>query len=153
MKKVVCQSTTEGVTKAFGRKLASQIKCGGVILLSGELGAGKTTFVQGIGEGLGITQTLTSPTFTLMNVYTASHPIVHTLVHVDLYRLTESDRITELDLETWQTDPHTLLLIEWPERMAETYWQNVIGTISFKLGETMNQRLVEVSGSIASFFE
>lgn len=152
MKKVVCQSTTDGVTKAFGRKLADQLKQGGTILLSGELGAGKTTFVQGLGEGLRIRQTLTSPTFTLMNVYPTTHPTIHTLIHVDLYRLTADDRLAELDLPSLQADPHTLLVIEWPERLAPAYWKKILGTIYFKLGDTMNQRSLEVTGTIAPLF-
>lgn len=152
MKKVVCQSISDGVTRAFGRKLASQLSRGGTILLEGELGAGKTTFVQGLAEGLGIAQALTSPTFTLMNVYPIAHPQLRTVVHIDLYRLTGGASIADLDLGTVQNDPHTLVLVEWPER-APNMWTNILGTIRFTLGDSISQRQLEITGHIAPLFK
>ncbi len=152
MKKVVCQSITAGTTRAFGRKLASQLVSGGTILLQGELGSGKTTFVQGLAEGLNINQPLTSPTFTLINIYSTVHPFVKKLSHIDLFRLTSQDRLTELDLNTLQQEQDSLTMAEWPER-APAVWRNVIGTIEFTSGDTINQRTLTISGQIAPLFE
>lgn len=152
MKKVVCQSTADGVTRVFGRKLGAALSSGGTILLKGELGSGKTTFVQGLAEGLGVQTSLTSPTFTIMNVYPTRHPAIQALAHIDLYRLTTHDRLDEIDLPTLQHDPHTLVVVEWPER-ATTQWQYVLGQIQFNLGATMNQRQLTITGELASLFE
>lgn len=145
---MICQSQSEGITRALGRSLATKLISGGTIFLQGELGAGKTTFVQGVAEGLGITERLTSPTFTIMAVYdVVKHPHIKRLVHVDLYRITYMERIVSLDLPEYERDPNTLLLVEWPERNM-SIWQHVIGTISFSSSE-FNHRQLEIDGSIA----
>lgn len=77
----------EEATKQLGRHLASQLTPNSVLLLQGDLGAGKTTLVQGLGEALGITEPILSPTFTLINEYPEARI---PLYHVDLYRLTPS---------------------------------------------------------------
>jgi tRNA threonylcarbamoyladenosine biosynthesis protein TsaE len=96
----------------FGRSLAA----GSVILLKGDLGAGKTTLVQGIGAGLGITEPIVSPTFTLINEYDEGRL---PLYHLDLYRL-ELKEVVTLNLETyWEGIEVTpgIVAIEWAERM------------------------------------
>ncbi len=96
----------------FGRSLTA----GSVILLKGDLGAGKTTLVQGIGAGLGITSPIVSPTFTLINEYDEGRL---PLYHLDLYRL-ESKEVAGLNLETyWEGIEVTpgIVAIEWAERM------------------------------------
>lgn len=103
-------------TREFGINLAKTLKPGTVILLQGDLGAGKTTLVQAIGEGLGISDPIVSPTFTLINEYTDG---ILPLYHLDLYRL-EPQEVALLHLETyWEGVDTTLgiVAIEWPERM------------------------------------
>jgi len=88
-----------------------------VILLEGDLGAGKTTLVQGIGEGLGITDSIVSPTFTLINEYLEGRL---PLYHLDLYRL-EPEEVTALNLESyWEGVEFELgiVAIEWAERLS-----------------------------------
>jgi len=88
-----------------------------VILLEGDLGAGKTTLVQGIGEGLGITDSIVSPTFTLINEYLEGRL---PLYHLDLYRL-EPEEVTALNLESyWEGIEFELgiVAIEWAERLS-----------------------------------
>lgn len=153
MKKVLCQSSSDGVTRAFARKLIAGLTTGGVLLLEGELGAGKTTFVQGLAEALGVERTITSPTFTLLNVYDTNHPVVRQLVHVDLYRIEDATTIAELDLPTWLANPHALVVVEWPERAPELWRAHTLGTIQFQLGATINHRELEVSGEIATLFD
>jgi tRNA threonylcarbamoyladenosine biosynthesis protein TsaE len=103
-------------TQQLGIKLAKNLTVGSVILLEGDLGAGKTTLVQGIGQGLGIAESIVSPTFTLINEYTeGSIP----LYHLDLYRL-EPQEVIGLNLETyWEGIEVTpgIVAIEWAERM------------------------------------
>lgn len=141
-----------GVTMAFGRKVAERITRGGVLLLEGELGAGKTTFVQGLAEGLGITQRLTSPTFALMNVYPVTHTTITNLVHVDLYRLSSTDSLSELDLDHWLSDPTVLLVVEWPERSPST-WRNVLGKIRFSSGDNIALRELAAEGDVVDLLQ
>ncbi len=103
-------------TRSLGISLGQSLTPGSVILLEGDLGAGKTTLVQGIGEGLGITLPIMSPTFTLINEYTEGRL---PLYHLDLYRL-EPREVAALNLETyWEGVEVTpgIVAIEWAERM------------------------------------
>jgi tRNA threonylcarbamoyladenosine biosynthesis protein TsaE len=103
-------------TRKFGVKLGRSLPAGTVILLEGDLGAGKTTLVQGMAEGLGIPDSIESPTFTLINEYlTGRIP----LYHLDLYRL-ESQEVEALHLESyWDGLERDLGIaaIEWGERL------------------------------------
>ncbi|MBE9004834.1 tRNA (adenosine(37)-N6)-threonylcarbamoyltransferase complex ATPase subunit type 1 TsaE [Fortiea sp. LEGE XX443] len=103
-------------TLHLGIKLGQILTAGSVILLEGDLGAGKTTLVQGIGQGLGITESIVSPTFTLINEYIQGRV---PLYHLDLYRL-EPQEVAALNLETYwegiEIEPG-IVAIEWAERM------------------------------------
>jgi tRNA threonylcarbamoyladenosine biosynthesis protein TsaE len=104
-------------TLNLGKKLGESLAAGSVILLKGDLGAGKTTLVQGIGLGLGISEPISSPTFTLINEYTEGRL---PLYHLDLYRLEAKD-IEALYLENyWQGIEVDLgiVAIEWSERLT-----------------------------------
>jgi tRNA threonylcarbamoyladenosine biosynthesis protein TsaE len=104
-------------TLNLGKKLGETLAAGSVILLKGDLGAGKTTLVQGIGLGLGIQEPISSPTFTLVNEYVEGRL---PLYHLDLYRLESSD-IEALYLENyWQGIEVDLgiVAIEWSERLT-----------------------------------
>jgi len=121
-------------TIVFGRSLASELSPPLIVLLRGDLGAGKTTLVKGIAEGFGAARSedVTSPTFTLVHEYCG--PGV-TLYHVDLYRID-----TQRDLETLGLDdlltPNSILLIEWGEKFARLRRdQNVEITLE-RVGET-----------------
>lgn len=103
-------------TRALGVALGQFLAAGSVILLEGDLGSGKTTLVQGIGEGLGITEHIVSPTFTLINEYTEGRL---PLYHLDLYRL-QPEEVTALNLETYWEGvevPLGIVAIEWAERL------------------------------------
>lgn len=104
-------------TRSLGVSLGQSLPAGSVILLEGDLGAGKTTLVQGIGEGLGITDSILSPTFTLINEYPEGRL---PLYHLDLYRL-EPEEVTALNLESyWEGVEFELgiVAIEWAERLT-----------------------------------
>ncbi len=89
-----------------------------VIALSGELGTGKTSFTQGVAEALGITETVSSPTFVIEKIYKIPHGPFERLVHIDAYRLNNERELEVLGWEKIVTDPTNLIVIEWPERVA-----------------------------------
>lgn len=103
----------ESETAAVGRDLARTLTRGSVVLLHGDLGAGKTAFVRGMAEGLGAPpEDVSSPTFTLMQEYRGGRV---TLVHVDLYRLDDPREIDDLGLE--EIGAGSVLAIEWAEKL------------------------------------
>lgn len=105
---------SEDETAAMARELAAELKAGDVLLLSGQLGAGKTAFVRGLAEGLGVDpEEVSSPTFTLVHEYRGGRL---TLYHADLYRL-EKVATEELGLEEMGVSDG-VLAIEWPDRLA-----------------------------------
>ena len=91
--------------------------------LEGELGAGKTAFVQKVGEILGIKDSITSPTFVLLKTYSIHHPVFEKMVHIDAYRLHPEDKDT-IHLREYAEDPKNLIFIEWPERIHLETKQN-----------------------------
>ena len=96
--------------KAWGKKLGSQVLGGEVIELQGDVGAGKTTMVKGIGSGLGIDEDIQSPTFTISRLYHARDELL--LAHYDFYRL-DDPGILAMQLEEATHDPQTVTIIEW----------------------------------------
>jgi tRNA threonylcarbamoyladenosine biosynthesis protein TsaE len=100
----------------LGRRVARLLRAGDLVVLTGDLGAGKTTFTQGVGEGLGVRGPVTSPTFVIARV----HPSVvggPPLVHVDAYRLGGLDEVDDLDLDATLADSVTV--VEWGEGLVE----------------------------------
>ncbi|WP_291985697.1 tRNA (adenosine(37)-N6)-threonylcarbamoyltransferase complex ATPase subunit type 1 TsaE [Luteitalea sp.] len=107
-------TTSEAETRATARTLATTLRPGAVLLLLGDLGAGKTAFVRGLAEGLGIAEdAVSSPTFTLVQEYRGGRL---PLYHADLYRLPEGVSLDDLGLDEVAEDG--VLAIEWPERLA-----------------------------------
>ena len=107
------QSHSAAETEALGGRLASELGIGDVVLVEGELGAGKTTFVRGACRALGVTGPVTSPTFTIGHRYRADGRA--TVAHVDLYRLSGFDDEDPGLLEPY-FGPGTISFVEWPER-------------------------------------
>ena len=108
--------TDATATRSVGVTLGKFLPSGSVILLKGELGSGKTTLVQGMGEGLGITEPIVSPTFTLINEYTEGRL---PLYHLDLYRL-KLEEVADLHPEIYWEGievPLGIVAIEWSERL------------------------------------
>ena len=109
-------------TRAYGRALAGILRAGDLVVLTGDLGAGKTTLTQGIGAGLGVRGQVASPTFVIARVHpplaaddgTAPGPA---LVHVDAYRIGSLDELETLDLDTSLEDSVTV--VEWGEGLVE----------------------------------
>ena len=106
-------TASEAETAALGRELGRRAAPGTTVLLEGELGAGKTAFVRGLADGLGLDPSdVSSPTFTLIQEYRGGRV---TLQHVDLYRLSPAE-VDELGLDDL-LDDHTVMAIEWPDRL------------------------------------
>jgi tRNA threonylcarbamoyladenosine biosynthesis protein TsaE len=99
-------------TRALAAELAAVLPADTTLAMHGDMGVGKTTFVQGLGEGLGVKEHVTSPTFAIYSVY-RGHP--RTLVHLDAYRLETEAQIESLLLDEFLVSPY-LLAVEWPEK-------------------------------------
>ena len=110
-------------TRRLGVRLGGALQAGDIICLQGDLGAGKTTFVQGIAQGWGSKDSVSSPTFILVNVYRRDDE--SQLFHMDAYRLDSTPEAEELDLDTMLAQGP--LIVEWPERIdglvpSENLW-------------------------------
>jgi len=101
-------------TRALAAELAAALPADVVLALHGDMGVGKTTFVQGLAHGLGVKEQITSPTFAIYAVYQGS---ARRLVHLDAYRLERERQIEELLLEEFLTSPWCLA-VEWPEKVG-----------------------------------
>jgi tRNA threonylcarbamoyladenosine biosynthesis protein TsaE len=107
-------SQNEKETFEFGKIIAAQLKPGDVIGLFGDLGSGKTTCIKGICSGLGVTEEVTSPTFTLINEYQGRLPVFH----FDFYRISAKSALKDLGLEEYLSG-EGICLIEWPEIIVD----------------------------------
>jgi tRNA threonylcarbamoyladenosine biosynthesis protein TsaE len=124
---VTHQSISEQQTREIATAFAGTLRPGAVLLLSGDLGAGKTAFVKGLAEGLGIeAEDVTSPTFTLVHEYRGGRL---PLIHVDLYRLDRAD-LDEIGLDQDLAD-QGIIAVEWAERMSRP----IAGAISVSIAD------------------
>jgi len=132
-------------TRALGRYLSEVLPPVGVVLLIGDLGAGKTTLAKGIVEGLGVAgaDDVSSPTYTLIHQY--GEPI--RVYHIDLYRLETVKEVRRLGLEDLFDEP-VLVLVEWGERFRELMPEDAIEIRLTHLGD--DTRKIEISGLTAS---
>jgi len=110
--RLLLRGMDEAALTALAASLAPHVRSGGVILLSGELGAGKTTFARALLVALGVRQRIKSPTYSLIESYSIGDLAVH---HLDLYRIADAAELEWLGLADLVAQPH-LLLVEWPER-------------------------------------
>ncbi len=102
-------TSSAGETEALGEKLAAELRPGDVVLVSGDLGAGKTTLIRGACRALGVTEPVTSPTFTIGQTYSGRVPVSH----LDLYRLADLGQEDPALLDDYLT-PEAVSFIEWP---------------------------------------
>ncbi len=119
MKTIQTKSAQE--TKQFAKDFAKDFKNGGIIALSGDLGAGKTTFTQGFAEGLGITNNIVSPTFLIIRQYPLTSKKY--FYHLDLYRLENIDLVGSGIAEILE-DSENIVLIEWAEKIEKDLPEN-----------------------------
>ena len=130
-------------TRRVGMRLGSLLRSGDVICLQGDLGAGKTTLVQGLAQGWGSLDPVSSPTFILVNIY--RRPDDGRLFHMDAYRLDSAPEAAELDLDEMLAQGS--LLIEWPERVREILPDEHMW-ISFEyVAEENRQMLIKAAGA------
>ena len=123
-------------TWALAREVAATLKPGDVVCLEGELGAGKTTFTQGLAKALGVLGRVTSPTFCIVQEHADAK-----LVHMDLYRLSGEDDVLAIGWEDY-LDRGFTIIIEWPERAGSLIPPDAV-RIFFRHGEGEDERLVE----------
>ncbi|MEZ4506804.1 MAG: tRNA (adenosine(37)-N6)-threonylcarbamoyltransferase complex ATPase subunit type 1 TsaE [Thermomicrobiales bacterium] len=116
MSGLIFETASAEETRALGARIAALLEPGDVLLLHGDLGAGKTTLTQGIGAALGMTELAQSPTFSL--VVDTALPSGTTFRHIDLYRLDDPSELDALGFEELMSDPVAITLVEWPERAA-----------------------------------
>jgi tRNA threonylcarbamoyladenosine biosynthesis protein TsaE len=117
MKEQIVQLPDAKATQALGVELGKSLRAGSVLLLTGDLGTGKTTLVQGLAQGMEIGDSIVSPTFTIINEYTCGRL---PLYHLDLYRLTSAE-VEDLYLESYWLGLETelgIVAIEWAERLS-----------------------------------
>src|SRR4051812_38395220 len=135
--------TSPEAMQNWGRDLARILKPGDVVALIGDLGAGKTTLVQGIAVGWGYTRRANSPTFSLVNEYPSPRGL---LLHMDMYRLTPRE-LGAFPLEDY-LEPHSACLIEWADRVHDR-WPSDALEIQLKVLNPTTRRLDVVAPSAA----
>ena len=127
-------------TQALGKKLAESLRPGDVIAYFGDLGAGKTAFTRGIAEGLGVSEQVTSPTYTIVNEYLSGRL---PLFHFDMYRLGSSDELFDIGWEDYLARGG-VCAVEWSENVEGAFYGDEIKVIFEKTGE--NSRLIRIEG-------
>ncbi|WP_457551396.1 tRNA (adenosine(37)-N6)-threonylcarbamoyltransferase complex ATPase subunit type 1 TsaE [Desulfobacula sp.] len=142
------ESKNSNHTLLLGEHLGENISQGITIALKGELGAGKTTFVQGFAKGLGVSEKyyITSPTYNIINEYPAG-PL--TLCHLDLYRLESFEELETIGFEDLVDDTH-IIVVEWPQILKRVSFQFDV-EINFKFDADYN-RIISIfaSGQVGS---
>ena len=137
MMEVITNSPVE--TEKVGEKLAQQLLPGAVIAYTGDLGAGKTAFTRGLARGLGCTEQVTSPTYTIVNEYLSGKM---PLFHFDMYRLHSADDLFDIGWEDY-LERGGVCAVEWSENVADALEDPITVTIE-KLGE--NSRRITIAG-------
>lgn len=148
MTKIVIKSAREMANfsaRAAGDVLAAPSQSGAVVLaLAGDLGAGKTTFVQGFARALGIKSRIISPTFLILKRYALRASRFANLYHIDAYRLNSPKELLDLDFKKIISDPRNIVLIEWADKIKNLLPRDII-LIKFNHGKTTNERIIEVN--------
>lgn len=137
------QSQSVEETEQIGANLAQRLNPGAVLAFTGDLGAGKTAFVRGLAKGLGITERVTSPTFTIVNEYAGGRL---PLFHFDMYRLGSSDELFDIGWEDYLTRGG-VCAVEWSEIIADALEGGCI-QVDIRQGESENQRLVAIEWGV-----
>jgi len=130
-----------GETIQFGMELAKKLKSGDIIELYGDLGSGKTQLVKGICKGLGVTQTVNSPTFMIVNEY--SSPEIQKIFHFDLYRMKSEDEVISMGFYDYMNESG-IILIEWPEHAVNLLPEKTIKVHLAHTVENENSRWIRL---------
>ena len=137
-------SNSPAQTESFAAELAQRLSPGTVIAYRGDLGAGKTAFTRGLAKGLGITESVTSPTYTIVNEYLSGKL---PLFHFDMYRLRSSDDLFDIGWEDY-LERGGVCAVEWSENVPEAMEDALVITIE-KTGEDTRRITVKGSGEYA----
>ena len=137
-------TNSPGETEAIAKKLADLLQPGTVIAYKGDLGAGKTAFTRGLARGLGITEPVTSPTYTIVNEYTSGKM---PLFHFDMYRLSSSDDLFDIGWEDY-LERGGVCAVEWSENVADAM-ENALWITIEKTGEESRRITIEGGNSYA----
>lgn len=135
------RTNSELETESLGERLACVIKPGTVIAFTGDLGAGKTAFTRGLARGLGVTQRVTSPTFTIVNEYEGGRL---PLFHFDMYRLGSSDELFDIGWEDYLIR-NGVCAVEWSENVADALEGDCI-CVDIRRGTSDSQRIIAITG-------
>lgn len=127
-------------TQVLGRRLAQKLKGGEVIGLYGDLGGGKTTFVQGLARGLGFKKRILSPTFVILKIYPLEHKKIKKLYHLDGYRIKKVTPEIWLNFKEYLGDPKSTLVIEWADKFQKFLPSHQI-KIKFKLVDEKTRQI------------
>jgi tRNA threonylcarbamoyladenosine biosynthesis protein TsaE len=138
-------TASAAATRALGGRLAQAFRPGDVVVLAGDLGAGKTTFVQGVATALGVEEPVTSPTFTIVHEYEGRLP----LVHVDVYRLDRLAELYDLGLEDIGNGAG-VMLIEWGDIVAQALPPDRL-VVRLELGADDDERIISFAAHGASW--
>jgi tRNA threonylcarbamoyladenosine biosynthesis protein TsaE len=133
---------TEKIAGDFINSLSPKEHKATVVGLYGNLGAGKTTFTQSVCKILGVEETVTSPTFVIEKIYELAGKKFTHLIHIDAYRLEKSVELLNLGWKEITEDKNNLILIEWPEKVADIMPEHI--KISLKPLENENSREIEI---------
>ena len=128
-------------TEALGRRLGEKLSPGAVVAFTGDLGAGKTAFTRGLARGLGISERVTSPTFTIVNEYEGGRL---PLFHFDMYRLGSADELFHIGWEDYLARGG-VCAVEWSENVAEAIEDDAV-RVDIARGEDDNSRVIRVEG-------
>lgn len=139
MTAVVARTTSVEATRELGAAVAGLARPGDVVVLAGDLGAGKTAFVQGFGRALGVTDRITSPTFTLVHVYEGRLPIHH----LDVYRLDQLSEALDLGLAE-MLDDGGVVLVEWGDAILPVLPHDLL-EVRLTLGEGDDDRSLHLT--------
>ncbi len=132
------RSDSLATTSAIAASLASLARRGDLIVLAGEMGAGKTAFAKGFGQAIGVTEPITSPTYTLVHSYPAGRITLH---HADIYRLTTLHEVADLALaELLESDG--IVMVEWGDVVAGSLGDHLLVRIEFDDGDEQGRDLV-----------
>ena len=129
-------------TAALAARLADRIGMGTVLCLEGDLGAGKTLFVQSLARAMGVSGEVTSPTFNIMNIYAGRMPIYH----FDLYRLESEAELDEIGFYEYADAPDGLVVIEWADKFPEALPEAYI-RVQLERTEKENERRIVFSAA------
>lgn len=144
------RTKNSGETAKLAKNIARKLKGGDILLLEGELGAGKTTFVRALAKALGVSARIKSPTFTLMHVHRVRLKTkvlgLKFLIHCDAYRIKNAGELRDVGLMEYVSRPDTLVVVEWGEKVrslakkARRVWN-----IKFLHGKKETERVIQIS--------